>query len=104
MPFEWINKFQRSLEKPDNYADKALAAYRLGMKAGGSIIGVRIVVENDCCPLARALPIGAIYHPDDAPHIPLSGCTLGHDCRCVYRPVMSYQDLEGGDHEAGDKT
>ena len=104
MPFEWINKLQRSREKPENYAEKTLGAYRLGMKAGGSIIGVRIVVEDDCCAIARGLSAGVIYQPENAPHIPLSGCALGRFCRCVYRPVMSYQGPERDDTEAGDKA
>ena len=32
----------RQMEKPENYAEKTLAQYRLGMKAKGSIVGVAI--------------------------------------------------------------
>lgn len=79
------------MEKTDNYAEKTLTAYRLGMKARGSIAGVRIEVEKDCCRLAKELPANTVYHPDDAPRLPLPDCPLGRRCRCVYRPVMSYE-------------
>jgi hypothetical protein len=91
MSFKWLNKFQQEMEKPENYAEKTLAAYRLGMKAKGSIAGVRIETAEDCCQTAKALPIDTVYHPDDAPHLPLPDCSLGQLCRCVYRPVMAYQ-------------
>ena len=37
MPFDWLNDFHRAMEKADDYAEKTLAAYSLGIKAGGSI-------------------------------------------------------------------
>lgn len=70
MPFDWLNKFRRSLEKPDDYAAKTLAAYRLGMKAGGSIRGVSVHVDENCCSAAKALVAGTVYHPDEAPRLP----------------------------------
>jgi hypothetical protein len=96
MTFDWLNKFHKEMEKPENYAEKILAQYRLGMKARGSIAGVRIVVAADCCEAARALPSDAVYHPDDAPHLPLADCPLGRGCRCVYRPVMTYEIADDG--------
>jgi hypothetical protein len=91
MSFEWLNKFHKEMEKPENYAEKTLAQYRLGMKAKGSIAGVAISIDDEGCAAARALEPGAVYHPDDAPHLPLPGCSKGQGCRCVYRPVMVYQ-------------
>ena len=91
MTFEWLNKFQQQMEKPENYAEKTLAAYRLGMKAKGSIAGVRIETAENFCPAAQALPKDTVYHPDDAPHLPLPECPRGRSCRCVYRPVMAYE-------------
>ena len=97
--FGWLNTFYRETEKTDDYAEKTLAAYRLGMKAGGSISGVRIVVGEDCCRVAKALSSEDIYTPEEAPRLPLSECTLGNKCRCAYRPVMTYdrtiQDSQG---------
>ena len=40
MAFDWLTNFHHSEQKPENYAEKTLAAYRLGMKAKGSISGV----------------------------------------------------------------
>jgi hypothetical protein len=91
MPFDWLQSFHRQTEKPENYAERTLAAYRLGMKAGGSIVGVRIDVADACCEAARQIPTDAVYHPDAAPHLPLPGCLLGRHCQCVYRPVMAYE-------------
>ncbi len=92
MAFEWLSSFHRATEKPANYAEKTLAAYRLGMKAGGSIEGVTVQIEEDCCTAARALSPGALYHPDEAPRLPLASCTRGGACRCVYRPKMAYEE------------
>lgn len=91
MSFEWLNKFQQEMEKPENYAEKTLAAYRLGMKAKGSIAGVRIETAEDCCQAARELSPDTVYHPDDAPLLPLRDCPKGRQCGCVYRPVMAYE-------------
>ena len=101
MSFEWLNQFHSNMEKPANYAEKTLAAYKLGMKAKGSIVGVRIVVHPDCCPACRALlDPDHIYHPDEAPHLPPAECERGRGCLCVYRPVMKYEVEEEGDAPA----
>jgi len=91
MSFDWLDKFCRQLTKSPDYAEKTLAAYQLGMKAKGSITGVVIQVEADCCDAARRLPAERIYLPKDAPRIPLTDCSRGNRCSCVYRPLMSYQ-------------
>lgn len=96
MAFDWLNDFHRELAKPENYAEKTLAAYKLGMKAGGSIEGVRIQVDENCCEICRALDRETIFHPDEAPRLPPEGCRRGRSCRCVYRPVMSYEVGHGG--------
>jgi hypothetical protein len=91
MGFEWLDKFHHDLEKKPDYAEKTLAAYRLGMRAKGSIVGVTIEPTQNCCDAARQLPQGKIYHPDEAPRVPLPDCPQGRRCGCVYRPVMSYE-------------
>ena len=91
MAFEWLNKFHHEMEKDSDYAEKTLAAYRLGMKAKGSIVGVVIQPSANCCEAARNLPESKVYDPDGAPRLPLPGCPQGRRCGCVYRPVMSYQ-------------
>lgn len=92
MPFEWLNDFHQEMEKPENYAQKTLAAYKLGMKARGSIAGVRIQVGEGGCAASQVLDPATVYHPDEAPHLPLPDCDQGRKCRCVYRPVMSYEE------------
>ncbi len=91
MSFNWLNEFQHEIKKPDNYAEKTLAAYRLGMKAKGSIVGVRIEIDTDGCAACGEIDVTAVYHPDDAPILPLPDCTKGSRCGCVYRPVMKYE-------------
>jgi len=91
MAFEWLNKFHHEMEKDPDYAEKTLAAYRLGMKAKGSIVGVVIQPSSNCCEAARQLPGGKVHDPVGAPRLPLPGCPQGRRCGCVYRPVMSYQ-------------
>jgi len=87
MAFDWLTDFFRKSDKPVDYAERTLAAYRMGMNAQGAIRGVRVDVGEDCCDAARALPAGAVYHPDSAPRLPLPGCPHGGRCRCAYRPV-----------------
>ncbi len=91
MSFDWLRSFQQSMAKPDDYAEKTLAAYRLGMRANGSIAGVSITPDPDGCAACKRLEAEALYHPDDAPHLPLSDCDRQTSCGCVYRPVMTYQ-------------
>src|SRR5206468_8133665 len=89
--FDWLNKFHQEMEKDPCYAEKTLAAYRLGMRGKGSIVGVTIHRAPDCCDTARQLPEGTIYHPDQAPRLPLPECPQSGRCACVYRPVMTYE-------------
>lgn len=79
------------MKKADDYAEKTLAAYKLGMKAKGSIIGVSIIVDPEGCEQCQNLDPKAVYHPDEAPHLPLPHCDRREKCQCVYRPVMTYQ-------------
>jgi hypothetical protein len=91
MSFEWLKNFQQNMGKPEDYAEKTLAAYRLGMKANGAISGVSITIDADGCTACRRLDPSAIYHPDNAPLLPLTECDRRERCGCIYRPVMSYQ-------------
>ena len=91
MSFEWLNKFLQKTEKDADYAERTLAAYRLGMRAKGSIVGVVIQPAANCCEAAGKLPANQVYDPNNAPRLPLPGCPHGCHCGCVYRPIMSYQ-------------
>src|SRR5262245_54293744 len=86
-PPTWIHQFARHKPKPANYAEKTLAAYRLGMKAKGAIVGVRVLVSDDSCPTCQAMA-AEVYTPDTAPRLPHPGCTHPAGCRCAYTPVM----------------
>ena len=93
-PQTWIHQFARRKPKPANYAEKTLTAYRLGMKAKGAIVGVRVLVSESSCPTCRAMA-DQVYTPDTAPHLPHPGCTHPDGCRCAYTPVMrSHERLE----------
>ena len=92
--FPWLNGFQHRTEKREHYAEEALAAYKLGIKARGAVAGVTIQTGPDCCEAARRLAPGRTYRPEQAPHLPLPDCPQGRRCGCVYRPVMNYQEAE----------
>lgn len=90
----WIHQHARLKRKPANYAEKTLAAYRLGMRAKGAIVGVRVLAADDSCPTCRALA-EQVYTPDNAPTLPHAGCSHPEGCRCAYGPVMrSHEALE----------
>lgn len=94
MPFNWLKEFHQDMAKQPDYAEKTLAAYRLGMKAKGSIRAVRIEIDEEGCAASRLLDAHEEYHPDNAPRLPLPDCAKGLACRCVYRPVMAYEPKE----------
>jgi hypothetical protein len=95
MQWRWLRNHVRH-PKDASYARRILDRYRLGMKAHGEIRGVRIVTGPDSCPTCRA-HAEAVYHPDDAPIIPIAGCTHAEGCRCAYSPTMTYEaDKAGG--------
>lgn len=103
MSFDWLNKFLKESEKPDGYAEKTLAAYKLGMRAKGSIAGVKILIDPEGCAACQQLDPEAVFHPDEAPQLPMPECDRGRNCRCVYRPVMSYQ-LEDKESEGSPES
>jgi len=92
---EWLNQFDHQRGKDPGYAENALAAYALGMKAKGPIVGVVTEPGPRCCEAARQLPAGKVYLPEQAPRLPLASCPQGHRCDCVYRPAMTYQPQAG---------
>jgi hypothetical protein len=107
-PKNWIHQFARHKPKPPNYAEKTLAAYRLGMKAKGSIRGVRVLVAEDSCPACRALA-EAEYTPDNAPILPLAECRHPSGCRCAYTPVMAEHEslrslIRATNHQTSDSA
>jgi hypothetical protein len=76
--------------KDADYAARMLRRVALGIRAGGAIRGVRVLVADDACPTCRALA-DIVYDPADAPLIPIAGCTHAGGCRCAYATVMLYE-------------
>jgi hypothetical protein len=86
--------------RDETYAETVLARYKLGIKAGGAIGGVRILGRQDSCLVCRALA-DCVYDPDSAPVVPVAGCTDSRGCRCAYVPVMTYERANWpADHRA----
>jgi hypothetical protein len=85
----WMRKHIHGAKPPD-YAKSVLSRYRLGIKAGGAIAGVRVVPTLDSCSACLALG-GRIYDPDTAPLIPVAHCANLVGCRCAYAAVMAYE-------------
>lgn len=53
---------------------------------GGVATKVRILANDDCCPVCRAME-GA-YAFEDVPALPVEGCSHVEGCRCYYAPVL----------------
>ena len=83
----WISQFVRTKKKAPDYAEKTLAGYSLGIKAGGAIQGIRILVDEESCPICKVLA-GEIYTPDGAPKLPLQDCQHPRGCQCAYTLAM----------------
>lgn len=90
---DWLKEHYRHTRDADN-PQSVLDRYRMGMKAGGSIQGIRVMVSPDGCPTCMSLA-GVIYSLDLAPPLPNPNCTKAGGCHCTYRPVMTYD--ESGD-------
>ena len=76
--------------KSADYAERMLRRVALGIRAGGAIRGIRILVSDDACAACRAVA-DIVYDPDDAPLIPISSCVHQGGCRCAYATVMLYE-------------
>lgn len=64
-------------------AEQAEALERI---RSGLATKVRILIAADACPVCRAWE-GA-YDFDDAPELPLEGCSRNGGCNAVYAPVL----------------
>lgn len=56
------------------------------IKEGGIATKVRILVAADACPACK-MHEGA-YQFDEAPELPIEGCSHSMGCRCHYAPVL----------------
>jgi hypothetical protein len=86
---KWLKDHVRR-PKEAGYAKRVLDAYRLGIKAHGAIRGVKIMTGPDSCLTCQSFA-NSVYSPDEAPLIPIAGCTHPEGCRCAYTPVMTYE-------------
>jgi hypothetical protein len=48
---------------------------------------VRVVISADCCPVCAAHE--GTYAKDEAPGLPVEGCSHPNGCRCFYEPMLN---------------
>ena len=48
---------------------------------------LHIAVMHDCCPACRE--VEGAYPKDQAPRLPVVGCSHSLGCRCFYQPVLT---------------
>ena len=58
------------------------------IRNGGVATKVRILTYHNCCPACMA--VEGVYDFDDAPELPVEGCSHPDGCRCHYAPVLDY--------------
>lgn len=66
------------------YSETAVALK--SMRANDRVAAIRVSVSHDCCPICRQ--IEGVYSKDDAPHLPVEGCSHNLGCRCFYTPIL----------------
>ena len=48
---------------------------------------VRVMVAQNCCPACRE--IEGAYDKNEAPRLPVEGCSHNLGCRCFYQPFLT---------------
>ncbi|MDD5466783.1 MAG: hypothetical protein PHS96_03160 [Anaerolineales bacterium] len=66
-------------------SETALALKRI--QANPRVNYLHVAVAHDCCPACRDAE-GA-YAKDQAPRLPIEGCSHNLGCRCMYQPVLA---------------
>jgi hypothetical protein len=56
-------------------------------QANPRVQNVRLVVPGDACPACLALE--GTYAKDQAPSLPVEGCSEPNGCRCFYEPMLT---------------
>jgi len=51
------------------------------------VINVRLIVSADCCPACKSQE--GTYNKDQAPLLPIEGCSHANGCRCFYEPMLN---------------
>ena len=67
------------------FSSTAVALKRL--KDNPRVLNIRLVVAHDCCPACRS--VEGTYTKDNAPKLPVEGCSHALGCRCFYEPMLS---------------
>ena len=66
------------------YSETAMALKRI--QANPRIGNVIVANFRDACPACQEMQ--GTYHKDDAPPLPVEGCSHALGCRCFYEPVL----------------
>lgn len=56
-------------------------------QANPRVRDVRLVIAHDCCPACAAAE--GTYEKDQAPALPVEGCSNPQGCRCFYEPMLT---------------
>lgn len=67
------------------FSTTAIALKRI--QSNPRVKNVRLVVSNECCPACRSAE--GTYEKDEAPRLPVEGCSHGLGCRCFYEPMLN---------------
>jgi len=66
------------------FSETATALKRI--QANPRVKLVKVAVSGDACPACRQAQ--ATYAKEQAPALPVEGCSHGGGCRCFYEPVL----------------
>jgi hypothetical protein len=67
-------------EKSD--AMKALEKFRKNPR----VKNIRLIVSADSCPVCASFE--GTYEKEEAPSLPIEGCSHPNGCRCFYEPML----------------
>lgn len=57
------------------------------LQANPRVRDIRLVVSADCCPVCAAQE--GTYTKEEAPSLPVEGCSHTNGCRCFYEPMLN---------------
>jgi len=67
------------------YSKTAVALKRF--RSNPRVKNVHLMVAHDCCPACREAE--GTYDKDQAPSLPVDGCSHSLGCRCFYEPMLT---------------
>ncbi|MCI0519801.1 MAG: hypothetical protein L0Z70_06030 [Chloroflexi bacterium] len=56
-------------------------------RSNSRVLHLRLVTSDDCCPACRQAE--GYYPKDQAPALPVEGCSHPMGCRCFYEPMLT---------------